>query len=81
VLLRSIVALRPRRAYGSTLVREILSAASAEGAQRAWLLTTDCRRLGFAATPRDTAPEAVARSRQFADLCPASATLMVRDLA
>lgn len=36
--------------------------------------------LGFVTIPRTTAPEAIRNTRQFAQLCPASATLMQRSL-
>ena len=36
--------------------------------------------LGFVTILRDTAPEAIRNTRQFAQLCPASATLMRRSL-
>jgi threonine dehydrogenase-like Zn-dependent dehydrogenase len=64
------------------LVEALLAEAWAEGAEDAWLLTTSAApfftRLGFAATPRDLAPPAIAATRLFAGLCPASATLMRR---
>jgi arsenate reductase/amino-acid N-acetyltransferase len=37
-------------------------------------------RLGFVRIDRSMAPDAILKTRQAASLCPASATLLVRDL-
>jgi len=55
------------------------------GAARAYLLTTSAalffESLGFCRIDRAVAPEAILRTRQSASLCPASAILMVKELA
>jgi N-acetylglutamate synthase-like GNAT family acetyltransferase len=84
VLLRSILIPAEARGqgHGRRLVEALLAEAWAEDAEDAWLLTNGAApffaRLGFIATPRDLAPPAIAGTRQFAGLCPASATLMRR---
>lgn len=86
VLLRSVVTpQRDRgRGLGKAVVDAVIAVATDEGARTAWLLTTDAgaffSRLGFAAVPRDSAPAAIAATRQFSALCPGSATLMRRTL-
>lgn len=86
-LLRSVVvpsAQRGRRA-GTRLVDLLVAQAAALGAERLWLLTTNAadffHRLGWRIVPRDAAPASIRDSDQFTSLCPASATLMVRELA
>lgn len=86
-LLRSLVV--SRRARGRGLATRIVAAlehlAHADGAQRLWLLTETAGpvfdRLGWRRAERDDAPEAISGSAEFTALCPASAVLMVRDLA
>ncbi len=84
VLLRSLLVPADARGqgHGRRMVEALLAAARAEGAEDAWLLTTDAApffaRLGFVATPRELAPPPIAATRQFAGLCPADATLMRR---
>jgi amino-acid N-acetyltransferase len=86
-LLRSIVVAETGRGtgIGSRIVTMLADRAREDGASRLWLLTTGASgffaRLGWAAVARDTAPAAIAASRQFAAICPASASLMVRGLA
>ena len=86
-LLRSVVVAPDARdaGLGAALVADRLAAARAAGMRRAFLLTLDAApwfaRLGFRAVTRDAVPEAVAATREFASLCPASATCLARDLA
>ena len=85
-LLRSVVVPEAgqRTGVGSRIVGLLEQEARREGADRLWLLTTDAAgffgRLGWRPVERSAAPDAIRESRQFASLCPASATLMVRDL-
>lgn len=84
-LLRSVVVPDASRGtgLGSRIVAGIEEEARRTGAERLWLLTTDAagffERLGWTSTERSAAPDAIRQSRQFASICPASATLMVRE--
>jgi amino-acid N-acetyltransferase len=81
-LLRSLVVAPSQRAagIGRALVQFIEQRAAALGLAKLHLLTTDAsgyfQQLGYVAIPRSAAPEAIARSSQFAALCPDSAILM-----
>lgn len=81
-LLRSVVVAPSRRGEGLGARMVEALAASADGAERLWLLTTTAERffagLGWQAVDRAEAPPAIAASREFAALCPASAVLMRR---
>jgi N-acetylglutamate synthase-like GNAT family acetyltransferase len=85
-LIRSVVVPPSARAQG--LGRQVTEALAAQarlnGAERLWLLTTSAdpffAKLGWSVADRGDAPEAVRATRQFAGLCPASATLMCRSL-
>lgn len=85
-LLRSVVVpgATRRAGIGSRIVAALETEAKRAGADRLWLLTTDAAgffdRIGWRTVDRDTAPDAIRQSGQFASICPASATLMVRDL-
>lgn len=85
-LLRSILVAPLARGagHGAALVEAIAARARDAGALRLWLLTTDAQaffaRLGWCDVERDAAPASIADARQFSDLCPASATLMMRAL-
>jgi GNAT superfamily N-acetyltransferase len=72
------------RGVGAALVAALVERAHEEGVERLWLLTTDSapffERLGWRVADRSAAPPAIAASRQFSSLCPASSTLMVRTL-
>ena len=87
MLLRSIVVLPALRAsgVGRNLVPLLLRRAFDRGARRAWLLTTSAapffEKIGFARIPRDGAPRDIAATRQFAQLCPASAILLSRPIS
>jgi arsenate reductase len=85
-LIRSIVVPAAARScgIGRNLVALLLYRAYEAGARRAYLLTNSAApfftRLGFSPIARDAAPAAIRATRQAATLCPASATLMARDL-
>ena len=86
ILIRSITVIDGRRNAG--LGAEILSWLEAEAARLQatglYLLTTSAtaffQRHGYAALPRSAAPPAIAASRQFSTLCPASASFMFKEL-
>lgn len=83
-LLRSLVVLPSRRGerHGARLVRHVETMFAGEA--RLHLLTTAAaeffRSLGFVDADRAQAPAVVATTGQFASLCPASATYLVKDL-
>jgi amino-acid N-acetyltransferase len=85
-LLRSLVVMRSRRGqgHGSELVRR-LEQVCGDAVHRLHLLTTGAapffRSLGYIDGDRGRAPPAVASTAQFASICPATATYMVKDLA
>ena len=86
LLLRSLVVLADQKARG--LGSRVLAAAETTagdlGAARLHLLTTTAEpfftRRGFVAADRATAPAAIRQTREFADVCPASAAYLTRDL-
>ena len=85
-ILRS-VAVAPRargEGLGSALTEALLERSAAEGARRVYLLTTTAEdyfpRHGFRRIAREEASEGVRQSVEFQDACPASATVMVREL-
>jgi amino-acid N-acetyltransferase len=83
-LLRSLVVPAARRGggIGRDLVARIAAAAHGQGVERLWLLTTTAApffaKIGFEETARDAAPAPIRATREFRDICPASATCMVR---
>lgn len=85
-LLRSLVVMRSRRGqgHGRELVRR-LEQVCEDAVERLHLLTTGAapffRSLGYIDADREQAPSAIASTAQFASLCPASATYLVKDLA
>lgn len=85
-LLRSVVVAPERRGsgVGAALVAALEEAARGDGAQRLHLLTTTAARFfathGYRPADRGAAPAAIAASREFTALCPASATYMVKTL-
>lgn len=85
-LLRSIVIPADRRGHGlgRALVATLERQAQTLGVRRLHLLTTTAapffRALGYADADRGAAPPAVAASREFTALCPASATYLVKAL-
>jgi N-acetylglutamate synthase-like GNAT family acetyltransferase len=81
-LLRS-VAVDPEfrgEGLGGALVDEALDVARQSGAETVYLLTLTAAayfaRLGFVPVGRESAPDAVAGTREWATACPASATAM-----
>jgi amino-acid N-acetyltransferase len=68
---------------GGRLTRTVLATAEQQGVMRVYLLTETAApyfgAFGFRAIPRNEADEAVQGSAEFTELCPASATLMLRD--
>jgi amino-acid N-acetyltransferase len=85
-LLRSIVVLPSRRrgGIGGRLVEFLLDRMKRRGVEQVWLLTTTAEPFfeihHFKVRPRDKVPAAIAGTREFAHLCPASAVLMCRNL-
>lgn len=85
-LLRSIIVLPDRRGagLGRQLVQALEQAAREQGVRRLHLLTTTAapffRALGYVDTERTSAPDAIAASREFSTLCPASAAYLSKAL-
>jgi amino-acid N-acetyltransferase len=85
-LLRSIVVplAWQGRGVGTWLVAALSDEARNSDAERLWLLTIGAADFfagrGWVVADRAAAPEAIRTSDQFTTLCPASATLMMRDL-
>lgn len=85
-LLRSIVIADHLRGQsrGRLLVSTIATEARQLGVERLWLLTTTAAgffiKLGFDTVRREAAPAAIQASREFASICPASATCMMLSL-
>lgn len=85
-LIRSMVVVDARR--GGGLGAEVLSWLEASAAEQKatalYLLTTTAtsffQRQGYVVLPRSAAPAAIAASRQFNTLCPASAAFMFKEL-
>lgn len=81
-LLRSlVVAEDARRAgLGGKLVGALESAAQTAGIRDLWLLTIDAERFferqGFTIVERDSVPDGIRSTEEFAGLCPATAFLM-----
>lgn len=85
-LLRSVAVSTSHRSsgLGRRLVDDRLEAARDRGLRAVYLLTTTAadyfRRLGFTDARRDEAPAALQSSSEFASVCPASATCLVKQL-
>jgi len=85
-LVRSVAIAAPLRStgLGAALCDTLLGDARRRGVRDAYLLTTTAplffARLGFAPIARESAPAAIRATREFAELCPASAALMHRVL-
>jgi N-acetylglutamate synthase-like GNAT family acetyltransferase/2-polyprenyl-3-methyl-5-hydroxy-6-metoxy-1,4-benzoquinol methylase len=85
-LLRSVVVAREARGggVGEAVVRDRIEWARERGLRSLYLLTTTApdffARLGFARVPRESAPEAVRASSEFASICPSTAVTMVLPL-
>lgn len=85
-LLRSVVIGESRRGlgYGSALVDALEEHARADRVETLSLLTTTAagffRRAGYAEIAREDVPPSIEATSEFADLCPSTATCMVKDL-
>lgn len=85
-LLRSLVVSRELRArgVGKRLVSHAESEARALGVTAMYLLTTTAESffssLGYVAAAREQAPEGIRATREFAGICPASSSFMVKRL-
>jgi len=86
-LLRSLVVAPAWRGagLGGRLVRRLTAEARRSGIRRFYLLTTTAEmffaKRGFRKIPRGSVPAAIAATREFNSLCPASAVCMTRALA
>ncbi|AYG94796.1 N-acetyltransferase [Brevundimonas naejangsanensis] len=85
-LIRSIVVVDDRRGdgFGAAILSWLEAEAVRQRATGLYLLTTSAaaffRKHGYAILSRSAAPPAVAASRQFGTLCPASAAFMFKEL-
>jgi amino-acid N-acetyltransferase len=85
-LLRSLVVVSGRRTsgLGTRLVEHAEAHARAEGAHDIYLLTTTAeaffRRRGYRTAQRVDAPPEIRRTREFADICPASSAFLTKTL-
>lgn len=85
-LLRSVAVSHARRGdgIGRALIENRLAMARSRRIHRVYLLTTTApdffASLGFERVARETAPDALQRSSEFASVCPASAICMLKRL-
>lgn len=85
-LLRSLVVPPAARGkgLGISIVEALIVEAKKNGIERLWLLTTTAAdffaAIGFEAAERAEAPPSIQTTREFRDLCPASAAFMKLDL-
>jgi N-acetylglutamate synthase-like GNAT family acetyltransferase len=85
-LLRSLITLPPLRqqGIGGAMIDKMEVEARARGASAIYLLTNDAvsffTKRGYAPCGRNRVPAAIAATAQFARLCPASATVMVKQV-
>ena len=85
-LLRSLVVAVGHRSagIGAQLLMHAEQYARATDARSIYLLTTAAEAFfahrGYVAAARESAPAEIRNTREFADICPASATLMVKHL-
>lgn len=85
-LLRSLVVATDYRSHGlgATLVQHAETRARERHSESIFVLTTTAAgfftRRGYVSAARDSAPPAIARSREFASLCPVSSAFMVKHL-
>lgn len=85
-LVRSVVVAADHRGrgFGRAVCDELEAAAERAGATTACLLTTTAaayfRRRGYQPVAREDAPRGVRQTRQFADVCPSTATYMQKEL-
>jgi N-acetylglutamate synthase-like GNAT family acetyltransferase len=86
MLLRSVVTLPATRGagHGRAITEWLIGEAARSGARDLYLLTMTARgffaKLGFEAVERTSVPLAIAMSREFSSLCPATAVTMKRGL-
>ncbi|MCW9028921.1 MAG: arsenic resistance N-acetyltransferase ArsN2 [Kangiella sp.] len=86
-LLRSLAIADSERGQGlgALLLKHAEEAAHILGVKELYLLTTTATpffsRLGYQLVDRAMAPAAIAQSKQFAGICPSSATFMYKQLA
>jgi N-acetylglutamate synthase-like GNAT family acetyltransferase len=86
-LLRSVAVADAWRSHGigRALVTRIIADAEARGIRALYLLTTTAERyfpsFGFRPIARDEAPDDVRATAEFRSACPASATVMTRQIA
>lgn len=70
--------------YGTSLVEAAEGYAMREGVEAVYLLTTSAERfferLGYARVSRESAPPEIQRTREFSEMCPAGAVLMMKHL-
>jgi amino-acid N-acetyltransferase len=70
---------------GRKLVEQLIARERARGRRGLYLLTTTAMSyfpaFGFIETPRDAVPESIRATKEFAEACPASATVMKLDLS
>lgn len=73
------------RGLGRQLVERAIAESEGKGLRALYLLTTTAERyfpaFGFSTTTRDAVPAALRSTEEFQGACPASASVMVRDLA
>jgi len=85
-LLRSLITLPPlrRQGIGGAMIDKMEVEARARGASAIYLLTNNAEafftKRGYAPCGRNGVPAAIAATPQFARLCPASATVMVKQV-
>jgi len=85
-LLRSLVVEKNNRGsgLGDRLVAALEERARQRGLKELWLLTIDADRWfgarGYEMRERDSAPQAIRETKEFAGLCPGDAVLMMKDL-
>lgn len=85
-LMRSIVILPPLRSrgLGTAVVGQLETEAAVLKCRAVWLLTDGASeffdRLGYAKCDRAVVPQAIRESRQFAQLCPETAEVLVKRL-
>jgi N-acetylglutamate synthase-like GNAT family acetyltransferase len=84
-LIRSMVVINSRRGggQGAATLSWLEARAAEQKASNLYLLTTSAaaffQRHGYAVLPRSAAPPAIAASRQFSTVCPASAAFLFKE--
>ena len=86
-LLRSLVTLPPvrDRGVGTAIVAALEFEARLHGCRNLWVITATAadffERLGYARCARAVVPPAIRETTEFAELCPASANVLMKKLA